>query len=118
MASDAEALTTTLAYAVLPDQVQWLFVLRDFTLLREPVRRVKARTAREIVPRIFLPGPLWQPAFAEDRPPDRAAAEASAAAIIRAPVRHGHADRAGDWPHWDTALPDVLEALAAEEALR
>lgn len=111
-ASDAEKLSETLAFAVLPDQVQWLFVLGDFTTLSATVKKVKARAADEIVPRIMLPSPLWQPAFAEERLADRAAAESVAEAMLRAPLQAGLAETPGTWPHWDTKLESVFARLA------
>ena len=111
-ASDAEKLSETLAFSVLPDQVQWLFVLGDFTTLSATVKKVKARSEAEIVPRIMLPSPLWQPAFAEERLADRAAAEPVAEAMLRAPLQAGLAETPGAWPHWDTRLESVFARLA------
>jgi hypothetical protein len=112
-ASDAEQLSETLAFAVLPDQVQWLFVLGDFTTLSATVKKVKARSEAGIVPRIMLPGPLWQPAFAEERLVDRTAAEPVAEAIALAPVHGGQAETPGAWPHWDTTIDSVFARVAA-----
>jgi hypothetical protein len=112
-ASDDEALSDTLAFAVLPDQVQWLFVLGDFTTLAAVVKKVKARSEGEIATRLMLPGPLWQPAFAEERIADDAAAERVAEAMLEAPLDAGCAETPGAWPHWDTCLPSVFARVAA-----
>lgn len=106
-------MSETLAWAVLPDQVQWLFVLGDFTTLSATVKKVKARCEAEIVPRIMLPTPLWQPAFAEERLPDREAADPVAEAIVTAPVQAGHAESPAAWPHWDTSLEAVFARVTA-----
>ena len=114
-AAAAEALTRTLAWTVLPDQVQWVFVLGDFTELARPIRAVKTRSAAEIVPRLMLAGPLWQPAFAEERLPDDAAVEARARAVVAAPLHKRLVREIGAWSHWDTTLPSVLRAAVAGE---
>lgn len=112
-ASDDEALSDTLAYAILPDQVQWLFVLGDFTTLAAVAKKVKARCEAELAARLMLPGPLWQPAFAEERISDQSAAERVAEAMLQAPLEAGHAATHAAWPHWDTRLTSVFARLAA-----
>lgn len=112
-ASDAQALTDTLAYVVMADQVHWLFVLGDFTELSRPVRQAK-RASEAAVRRAFpFTGPLWQPAFAEVPLDDLDAAEALAQQLVMEPVRRRQSPVAAAWPHWDTRFESVLEGLAA-----
>lgn len=99
--ADEDQYTETLAWVVLPDQVQWLFVLRDFTTLSRPVREVKASSEREIAPMIEPYGPIWQPAFAETRIKDLEAAERLALDVVLTRAGSKPAGDPGAWSHWD-----------------
>ena len=112
-ASDAEALTDTLAYVVMADQVHWVFVLGDFAALSQPVRRVK-RASETAIRRAFpFAGPLWQPAFAEVPVRDLNAAADLTRQLVMEPVRRRQSPAAGAWSHWDTRFTWVLEDVAA-----
>ena len=112
-ASDADALTETLTYVVLADQVHWLFVLGDFVALSRPVRQVKQASEAAIRRTFPFSGPLWQPAFAEVPVSDLDAAAELARQLVMEPVRRRQSPAAGAWPHWDTRFASVLEAVAA-----
>ena len=112
-ASDAQALTDTLAYVVMADQVHWLFVLGDFTELSRPVRQVKLASEAAVRQAFPFTGPLWQPAFAEVPLDDLDAAEALAEQLVMEPVRRRQSPAAAAWPHWDTRFTSVLERLVA-----
>ena len=98
---EAEGLSETHAYLVMPDQLQWLLRLGSFAELARTVRLLKQRSERAITARLMLPGPLWAPAWAEvpiDEETDLVARTRSIFGLVDG---SGNPDAARHWPHWD-----------------
>jgi REP element-mobilizing transposase RayT len=60
--AEQHALAVSLAWAVMPDHLHWMFVLRTPSLSRL-VERVKSRSARHINALDSTMGMIWQPGF-------------------------------------------------------
>jgi REP element-mobilizing transposase RayT len=91
-----EGLAETLCFVVMPDHLHWLLVLQRGTL-SESVKRLKARSARE------LGGRLWQPGFHDHALRREEDLHALARYIAANPLRAGLVRHLGDYPLWDAA---------------
>ncbi|MCC4309483.1 transposase [Alcanivorax marinus] len=92
---DAQGLSRTLCYVLMPDHLHWLMVLGEGVSLSEVMRRFKSYSGRR------LGGPVWQRGF-HDRALRREADLLPAARYVVAnPLRAGLVRRLGDYPYWD-----------------
>ncbi len=95
--ADAEGLTSTLAFVVMPDHCHWLLSPQSRSL-SAVVGRVKARCAKAIGQ-----GPLWQPGFHDHAARQEEDLQAMARYIVANPLRAGLVTRVADYPLWDAA---------------
>ena len=91
-------LATSLAWAVMPDHLHWMFELR-VPSLAQVVGRVKACSARRVHALTGDDGVLWQPGYYDHRMRDHEDLAAQARYILANPVRCGLAAEAGTYPH-------------------
>ena len=96
-AADAEGLTTTWTFVVMPDHCHWLLALESRSL-SSLVGRVKARCAKAAGQ-----GPLWQPGFHDHAARQEEDLQAMARYMVANPLRAGVITRVGDYPLWDAA---------------
>ncbi len=98
----AEAALSSLAWVLMPDHLHWLFQLRDGWELAEVMKRLKARTAREINRREGSAGTLWQRAYYDHGLRENEDPLGIARYIVANPLRAGLVKRIEDYPHWDS----------------
>jgi len=92
---DAQRVSRTLCYVLMPDHLHWLMVLGSGASLPEVVRRFKSYSGRQ------LGGSVWQRGF-HDRALRREADLLPAARYVVAnPLRAALVRRLGDYPYWD-----------------
>jgi len=101
MHCDASDWSRTLAFAVMPDHVHWLFELGHKKTLAELVEAVKSHATRKANEDGITTGSLWQAGFY-----DRAARRDEDLVVISRyivanPLRAGIVDEIGQYPHWD-----------------
>ena len=65
---DAEGLTHSLAYVVMPDHIHWLVEIRAFSL-DHIMQRFKSSSALRINRMLGRTGPFWQSSYHEGSPP-------------------------------------------------
>jgi len=95
---DSLGTTITLAYAVMPDHLHWLFELRSVQSLESVVAQMKGRAALRINKARGCAGRIWQPGFH-----DRAVRATNQLRrygdyVIDNPVRARLVDRPQDYP--------------------
>jgi REP element-mobilizing transposase RayT len=96
--AEQHALAVSLAWAVMPDHLHWMFVLRTPSLSRL-VQRVKSRSARHINALGSTMGMIWQPGFYDHQVRFIEDLATQARYILANPVRRGLAERIGEYPH-------------------
>ncbi len=90
----------SLAWSLLPDQLQWLIVTEDDAL--EPIiLSLEIHAIRALKPVGHL-GPVWQQPNLPRPLQPLAAPRTIARHILAAPYRAGLVERPGDYPHWDS----------------
>lgn len=94
---DALGSTATIAYAVMPDRLHWLFELRAGTL-ESAVAQVKGRAALRINRGRGSVGRIWQPGFRDYALPDGAAVRRCGEAVVLHPVRARLVERPQEYP--------------------
>jgi putative transposase len=117
-----------IAHVILPDHIHWLFEPEADTDFSKLVSAVK----REVTWRMKAQGqagPLWQNRFYDHLIRDEADLQAHLDYIHFNPVKHGHGQRAADWPHssfsswlargayppdWGVAEPEHLVGMNLE----
>lgn len=103
MALHAEGRAETLCYALMPDHLHWLLVLREGTL-SEAVKLLKGRSARAIGQ------PVWQANYFDHAVRQDEDLRTMARYIVANPLRAGLVERIGDYSLWDAVWLD--EALS------
>jgi REP element-mobilizing transposase RayT len=98
---DAEQVTQTLAFVVMPDHFHWLLQLGRQQSLSDLLQLFKGRTARAINLLEHSQGPVWQHGFHEHAVRDDESLVDIARYIIMNPVRAGLVERPGDYSLWD-----------------
>jgi putative transposase len=95
--SDHEGRTRSIAWAVMPDHLHWMFFLRDATLATA-VRALKSRSAKAINQLNGTQGRIWQPGYYDQMQRDEGQFLAEATYIMANPVRAGLAIRLEEYP--------------------
>ncbi|WP_313457694.1 transposase [Stenotrophomonas sp.] len=95
--SDHEGRTESLAWAVMPDHLHWMFFLRE-TSLSTVVRTMKSHSARAINQCNGSQGPIWQPGYYDQQQRDERQFRTEALYIMANPVRAGLATRLEEYP--------------------
>ena len=95
-AVDAQGLSKTLAFVVMPDHCHWLAIPCTVSL-SDLVGRVKARSAKGIA----RAGGVWQRGFHDHALRREEDLRATARYIIANPLRAGLVSNIGDYPLWD-----------------
>ena len=95
--SDDEGRTESLAWAVMPDHLHWMFFLRDASL-SNVVRTMKSRSAKAINQQRRTQGAIWQPGYYDQLQRDESQFRAEAMYIMANPVRAGLAMRLEEYP--------------------
>ncbi len=90
----------SLAFAVLPDHVHWLVLLKAGTL-STLLKGVKGASARRINSHAGFEGPLWQTGYHDHALRRDEDLREAARYLIANPVRAGLVERVMDYPHWD-----------------
>jgi len=103
MALQAEGRAETLCYAVMPDHLHWLLVLREGTL-SEVVKLLKGRSAHAIGQAI------WQANYFDHAVRQDEDLRTMARYIVANPLRAKLVERIGDYSLWDAVWLD--EALS------
>ena len=99
-ALDAEGLTHTLAWVIMPDRLQWLVQL-GARPLATVMCRLKSRSSLSVNEQRQACGRLWAAGY-EERLLDAADdPKAIARQMVTAPQRAGLVKRTGDYPLWD-----------------
>ncbi len=103
-ASDDEGRTGSLAWVVMPDHLNWMFVLGS-TSLETVVRTMKSRAAKAMNQRRGSRGPVWQPGYYDQLQRN----EKQWRYILANPVRAGLAEALDEYPYawcrWPVAGP-------------
>ena len=94
--AEARGEAATLAFVIMPDHMHWLLQLEAGVSLSQLVGAVKAVTAHR------LGGRIWQAGFHDHALRQEEDLVETARYIVANPLRAGLAQRAGDYPHWDT----------------
>ena len=100
--TQAQGLTSSLAWVIMPDHFHWLFEVRSGSLDRI-LKQVKARSAIRINKVLKRDGRVWQKGFHERAIRDHEDLRTVARYIIANPLRAGLVRRVGDYPLWDAA---------------
>ncbi|MGB4811712.1 MAG: transposase [Methylophilaceae bacterium] len=93
--SDQLSQTHTLAFAVMPDHIHWLFQLVGTQSLSNIIKSVKSKAT------VQLGSPLWQAGYYDHAIRKDEDIQAIARYIIANPIRAGLVKKVGDYPHWD-----------------
>lgn len=96
-----EGAIESLAWALMPDHLHWLFALGPRCTLAQTLNRFKGRSARAINRRLARTGPLWQPAYHDHALRAEEDRREIARYIVANPLRAGLVQKLGDYPHWD-----------------
>ena len=97
----AEGYVTSLAYVVMPDHLHWLFQLGTKASLSKLMKRLKGRSAMEIVKSTDRNGSIWQPGFHDHGIRNEEDLKVLARYIVANPLRAGLVEQIGDYPLWD-----------------
>ena len=95
---EAERITCSLAWVVMPDHLHWLMQLRQRTL-PACMQLFKSRSARLLNRALSRSGPIWQPGFYDHAVRSDESLHAQALYIVANPVRAGLATRLGEYPY-------------------
>jgi putative transposase len=102
-----EAAVESLAWAVMPDHVHWLFSLGSALALGPVLNQLKGRSARSINRRLGRNGPFWQAAYYDHALRTDEDLKDVARYIVANPLRAGLVTSLGDYAHWDAAWLDA-----------
>ena len=105
--ADAQCLSTTLCYVVMPDHVHWLFELRSGHL-SDAVKAVKSRSAIQFNRTVAHSGPVWQRGFHDHAVRTDEDIRALARYVIANPLRKGLVTDIGSYPLWDAVWLDEM----------
>jgi REP element-mobilizing transposase RayT len=97
-AMDAEGVTSSLAWVVMPDHIHWLAQLRGHTL-GYCVQRFKARTSFLLNRCQGRSGRVWQPGYYDHAIRTEESLREQAMYILANPVRAKLAECLGEYPH-------------------
>lgn len=104
--SDEQALTSSLAFVVMPDHLHWLFQLGE-TSLSSVLRRLKSRSAIRINRLRGRPGArVWQKGYYDHALRGDEPLRDVARYIVGNPLRAKLVEKLGDYPHWDAVWMD------------
>lgn len=95
---DAEGITRSLAYVVMPDHIHWLVELRAFSL-DYIMQRLKSRSALRINRMLGRSGRLWQSSYHDHAIRSDESLFRHAMYIVANPLRASLASRLGEYPH-------------------
>ncbi|WWA78715.1 transposase [Pseudomonas khavaziana] len=95
-------LVDSLAWAIMPDHLHWLFELREATL-SQVMRRVKSRSTLTINRARRTHGAFWQSGYHDRAVRAEEDLIKVARYIIANPLRAGLVDHVGDYSLWDAA---------------
>lgn len=98
---DAEGITETLCYVLMPDHLHWMFKLKDKLALSQTVKRLKGRTAIHINQYLKRQGSVWQKDYFEHQIRCEKDLLNQARYIIANPLRAGLVESVKEYPHWD-----------------
>jgi putative transposase len=93
--------TQTLAYALMPDHLHWLFQLNGDRSLSTCVNTIKSYATRKINGVSDRSGRLWRKGFHDRAIRREEDLEAVARYIVANPLRAGIARSVREYPHWD-----------------
>jgi len=93
-----------LAWVVMPDHAHWLIQLGQHDALSTVMNRIKSATARHV--RMHSPSiyPVWACGYHEHQVHRDTDLAMVAQYIVMNPVRAGLADKAGDYPFWNSVF--------------
>jgi len=91
----------TLAFAVMPDHIHWLFELSNTHSLSQAVKLLKGRTATDLRKHLNKAQRIWQPSFHDHGVRTDESLIEIVRYIVMNPVRAGLVARIGDYPLWD-----------------
>ncbi|HDS1137647.1 TPA: transposase [Stenotrophomonas maltophilia] len=95
---DAEGLTHSLAYVVMPDHIHWLVELRAFSL-DYIMQRLKSRSALRINRRLGRSGRFWQSSYHDHAIRSDESLFRHAMYVMGNPIRAGLTARIGEYAH-------------------
>jgi REP element-mobilizing transposase RayT len=98
---DEKGILDSIAWAVMPDHVHWLFQLSDSLGLSEAMQRFKARSAIAIHRLLGRQDQIWQRGFHDHAIRRDEDLKAVARYIVANPLRAGLVQKIGDYPLWD-----------------
>ncbi|MGZ8258318.1 MAG: REP-associated tyrosine transposase [Methylotenera sp.] len=87
--------TNTLAFAVMPDHIHWLFQLNQNQSLSKLIQSTKSISAHAIGSEI------WQTGFYDHAVRKDEDIQTIARYVVANPIRAGLVTNVGDYPHWD-----------------
>lgn len=102
---DAQLLTSTFCYVVMPDHVHWLFELKS-GLLSDTVKALKSRSAILFNQHSGCSGPIWQRGFHDHAIRMDEDLRALARYVIANPLRKGLVEDIGQYSLWDAVWLD------------
>ena len=116
---DAEGLTHSLAYVVMPDHIHWLVKIRAFSL-DYIMQRFKSSSALRINRMLGRTGPFWQSSYHDHAIRSEESLFRHAMYIVANPVRANLASCVGEYPYaWCRWEIDVsYQAMDYPEAKR
>jgi len=116
---DAEGLTHSLAYVVMPDHIHWLVKIRAFSL-DYIMQRFKSSSALRINRMLGKTGPFWQSSYHDHAIRSEESLFRHAMYIVANPVRANLASCVGEYPYaWCRWEIDVsYQAMDYPEAER
>ncbi|TDV29748.1 transposase [Stenotrophomonas sp. CC22-02] len=95
---DAEGLTHSLAYVVMPDHIHWLVELRAFSL-NYIMQRFKSSSALRINRMLGRSGRFWQSNYHDHAIRSDESLFRHAMYVVGNPIRAGLATQLGEYPH-------------------
>jgi len=98
--ADAEGMSASLAWVVMPDHFHWLLELKTNSL-GALMRRVKSGSALAIMRAGHSPLRVWQKGFHDRAVRREEDLQSIARYIVANPLRAGLVRRVGDYPLWD-----------------
>ncbi|MDY0012324.1 MAG: transposase [Rhodocyclaceae bacterium] len=98
---DQAARSATLAWALMPDHLHWLFVLGPDVSLAKILHGFKGRSARELNRLRGGLGPVWQRGYHDHAVRGQEDVLTIARYLVGNPLRAGLVDDLGQYPHWD-----------------
>ncbi|WP_343651489.1 transposase [Stenotrophomonas sp.] len=105
---DADGLTYSLAYVVMPDHIHWLVELRAFSL-DYVMQRFKSSSALQINRMLGRSGRFWQSSYHDHAIRSDESMFRHAVYVMGNPIRAGLTTQLGEYPHawcrWDMEGP-------------